>query len=275
MESTRQKSKLGTAIYAIVLAVLILITIFPFVYMVLGAFKNNVDIVNPEKVFMFEPTLNNFKTVFETYRFGRPIKNTAIISVCSTVFSLLIGLPASYAIARFKKRLLQAIILGVRIIPIIAFLVPLYLVFAEVGLTGTYTAIILANMIIALPFIVWVMIPYFESIPKELEEAAFIDGVTRFGAFIKIAIPLSVPGIMTVTIMSFITAWNNLLFGMILGSSDTQTLPTAVLNFISYTEINWGGLMAAAIIITVPIIIISIVLQKYVIQGLQAGAVKG
>jgi len=126
-----------------------------------------------------------------------------------------------------------------------------------------------------LPLIIWIVTPYFESIPKELEEAAFIDGSSVFRSFIQIMVPLSGPGIFTAAILAFIYSWNNFIFALVLSGKNTKTLPMAIFNFISYTEVNWSGLMAAAVVITGPVILISIALQKYVVSGLTAGAVKG
>lgn len=187
--------------FLVVLGVLF-VTVFPFLYMVLGAFKNTVDIVNPSKTFHFVPTVKNFIQVFETYQFQKPLINSLIISFGATGLSLLIGLPASYSMARYKQNMLQIVVLCIRIVPSIAFLVPVYLMFSKIGLTGTYTGIILANMLIAVPFVVWVMIPYFEGVPVELEESALIDGASRMTCFLRIMLPLSLPGIMTVTILS-------------------------------------------------------------------------
>ena len=242
-------------LFCLVVLAILFVTVFPFLYMVLGAFKNTVDIVNPSKTFHFVPTIKNFIQVFETYQFQKPLINSLIISFGATGLSLLIGLPASYSMARYKQNMLQIVVLCIRIVPSIAF--------------------ILANMLIAVPFVVWVMIPYFEGVPVELEESALIDGASRMTCFLRIMLPLSLPGIMTVTILSFINAWNNFMFGLILGNSDTKILPTVIFNFLSHTEINWSGLMAAAIIVTLPIILLSVFLQRYIVQGLTAGAVKG
>ena len=263
------------AVYRIVLLAVLFIFIFPFIYMVLGAFKNTVDIVNPEKLFSFKPTMRNFISLFERYRFAGPLKNSLIISGSATLLSLIVGLPASYSIACYRIRSLQSISLLVRVIPTIAFLVPVYLMFSKLGMVGTYRGIILTHMLIGVPFTVWVMIPYFQNIPKELRESALIDGASQYKVFGEIMIPLSVPAIMTVSVLTFINSWNNFMFGMILGNARTRVLPTLIFNFLSHAEINYAGLMAGASLVTLPVIIISICLQKYVVQGLTAGAVKG
>jgi len=258
------------------LLVLIMIwTLFPFLYMVISSFKTNVDLFNVNKLFFFKPTLKNYIDVFSLYSFAEPLRNTTIITFTAVSLSLLLGVPAAYSIARFNQRLFSTVILAVRIIPGIAYLVPWYIIFTKLGLNGTYVSLIICHMLICLPMIVWVMIPCFEKIPRDLEESAMVDGCTRFLAFRKIMLPLSIPGLITCTLLTFIGSWNNFIFGLILGTSKTQPLPVAIFRFISYTEVNWGGLMAASVVITLPIIIVCMLLQKYIISGLTAGAVKG
>ena len=247
------------------LLVLIMIwTLFPFLYMVISSFKTNVDLFNMDKLFIFKPTLKNYIDVFTLYDFAKPLKNTTIVTCISTVLCLLMGVPAAYSISRFKQHFFSTVILAVRIIPGIAFLVPWYVIFTKLGLNGTYVSLILCHMLIGMPMIVWVM-----------EESAMVDGCTRLDSFLRIMLPLSVPGLITATLLTFIASWNNFIFGLILGTSKTQPLPVAVFSFISYTEVNWGGMMAASVVITLPIIIICMLLQKYIISGLTAGAVNG
>ena len=139
----------------------------------------------------------------------------------------------------------------------------------------TYTALILTHLIVALPLVLWVMIGFFEDVPGELIEAARIDGCSNFSAFLRVALPLVKPGIVATAILSFIFSWNNFLFSLIIAGFKTRTLPIAVYNFLSYEEINWGGLTAAATIITLPVLILSLFVQKHIVRGLTFGALKG
>ncbi|MCL6593440.1 MAG: carbohydrate ABC transporter permease, partial [Alicyclobacillus sp.] len=166
-------------------------------------------------------------------------------------------------------------ILVARIIPGITFLIPWFILFTQLHLVDTFAALILSHMLVGLPFVIWVMISFFEALPHELEEAAAIDGCSRFQAFIRVVLPISGPGIITSSLLTFIFSWNNFMFSIILAGDRTKTLPIAVFNFLSYSEIDWGGLMAAAAIITVPVLIIALLAQRYVVSGLAAGAVKG
>ncbi|AJY77665.1 sugar ABC transporter permease [Paenibacillus beijingensis] len=258
-----------------VIIVLILCATSPFIWMIMASFKKNADILNPDRMLLFDPTLKNYISVFTTYSLIKPIMNSILISVISTVVACVFGLPTAYAIARWKMNFFASIILVIRIIPAISYLVPWHIMFAQMKLSGTYTALVLAYTLSSLPLIIWIMIPYFSMIPKELEQSAVIDGSSLIGSFARIVLPLSMPGILTSAILALIFAWNNFLYALVLSGKNTGTLPMAIFNFISYTKIEWGGLMAATVVITLPIIVISLLLQKYVVSGLTAGAVKG
>ena len=252
------------------------LAVFPIFWMFLSSFQPNQTIINANRgIFDFVPTLENYINVIKKYDFLKYSWNSFVVAALATVFSLIIGLPCAYVVARFKLRKASMIVLLVRMIPGISFLLPWFSIFARLGLRDTYTALILTHMLVALPFIVWIMIPNFESIPMELQEAAWIDGCTQYGAFWRIVLRLSIPGIFTASLLAFIFSWNNFMFSFTLAGRDTTTLPVAIFNFVSYAYIDWGGLMAASVLITLPIMILSLCLQKYIISGLTAGAVKG
>ena len=262
-------------LYWTAVVIVLVAMLMPLWYMFSSSLKRIVDLMNPERIFIFQPIVDNYINVFVDYDFARPIWNSLVIGVVSTVLACLLGLPAAYSIARYKKRKTALLVLSVRIIPGIMFLIPWYIIFARLGLIGTYTSMILAHLLISLPLIVWIVTPYFQSIPRELEEAAFIDGSSVFRSFVQIMIPLSKPGIFTASILAFIFSWNNFMFALVLTGRRTRTLPMAIFNFMSDIAVDWAGLMAAGVVITAPVIIISILLQKYVVSGLTAGAVKG
>jgi multiple sugar transport system permease protein len=149
------------------------------------------------------------------------------------------------------------------------------MIFSRLKMVDTMGAVILAHMLVTMPFIVWVMIPFFEGIPGDLIEAARVDGCTEQYAFLRVVLPISGPGIITGSILAFVFSWNNFMFSAILTGVHTKTLPVAIMSFLAYSEINWGGLMAAAVLITVPVLILAMATQKYIVRGLTAGAVKG
>ena len=271
----RQRKILGKIVFYIFLIVVLAFTLFPFLWMVLAAFKTNAQVTDPNQLFIFKPYFGNFSTVFSRYDFVKPIFNSMVVSVVSTALGLLLGLPSAYAIARAKKHMTSNIILIVRFFPGIAFMLPWYIIFSKIGITDTYLALILSHLLINVPFIVWVMIPYFESIPVELDEAAKVDGCRTLSAFLRVILPLTGPGLITTSLLSIIFSWNNFLFSLILAGGNTRTVPLALLSFVSYASVDWGAMMAAAVVITLPILVISLLAQKYIIAGLTAGAVKG
>lgn len=247
---------------------------FPFVWMLLSSMKNQLQITSG-KLFDLTWSLSNYRDVFMQYNFLHFIVNSLIVAFGSTLGSLVLGLPAAYAIARYKMQGLGLVILAARIVPGISFVIPWFILFTQMKLIGTYTALILSHMLVGLPFVTWIMISFIETIPSELEEAAVVDGCSQAGAFTRIVLPLSGPGIMTSSILSFIFSWNNFMFSLVLAGDRTKTLPLAIFNFMSYSEINWGGLMAAACIITVPVLVIALFVQRYIVSGMAAGALKG
>lgn len=178
-------------------------------------------------------------------------------------------------IARYTQHRLAVFILLARLMPGISFLMPWYIIFSRLGPMDTYVALILSHMLIALPIVVWIMTTYFNTIPREMEESAMVDGATRQYAFLKVILPLSGPGIITATTLSFIFSWNNFMFSQVLSMEKTKTLPIAVYNFLSYAEVDWGGVMAAAVSIMAPAIVLTMIFQRYVVKGLTMGAVKG
>ena len=271
------KRMLTSVVEHLLIYAILFITIFPILWMLLASFEPHQSIINQAAhgIFEFEPTLENYIKVFTEYDFLKYTKNSMIVAVLAVFFSLIIGLPAAYAVARFKMRKSSVVVLLVRMIPGISFLLPWFTIFSKLGLRNTYTSLILSHMLIALPFIIWIMIPNFEAIPRDLGEAACIDGCTQYGAFFRISLRLSTPGIITAALLAFIFSWNNFMFSLVLAGRDTTTLPVAVFNFVSYAYIDWGGLMAASVAITLPIVVLSLCLQKYIISGLTAGAVKG
>lgn len=270
------KQTMPIKILFVLLLLLISIPIlFPFVWMVMSSFKTQVDIISWPPKFIFSPVLMNYNKVFIEQNFLRYMKNSIIVSMASVVLSLILGLPAAYSIARYKQQKLSMFILVARLMPGISFLMPWYIVFSRLRLMDSFTALILSHMLICLPLVVWVMSPYFDSVPRELEEAAMVDGLTQQRAFIKILLPLSGPGVVTATTLSFIFSWNNFMFSQVLSQQKTRTLPIAVYNFLSYVEVDWGAVMAAAVVIMAPAIILTMFFQKYVVKGLTMGAVKG
>jgi multiple sugar transport system permease protein len=243
--------------------------------MLSSSFKTQVDIISWPPKFLFTPTLQNYERVFGEQNFLQFFYNSSVVGLSAVGLSLVLGLPAAYSIARFGQKRLSVFILVARLMPGISFLLPWYIIFSRLGLMDSYAALILSHMLIALPVVVWIMSSYFQTVPQEMEESAMVDGATRQLAFWKIILPLSGPGVVTATTLSFIFSWNNFMFSQVLSMEKTKTLPIAVYNFVSYAEVDWGAVMAVAVAIMTPAIVLTMVFQKYVVKGLTMGAVKG
>jgi multiple sugar transport system permease protein len=270
-----KKKLILNIIFYLIVAGIALVVLFPFLWMLASSFKTQVDIISWPPKFIFTPTLQNYLKVFGEQNFLKYFMNSTIVGAVSVGLSLILGLPAAYSISRYAQKKLAVFILLARLMPGISFLMPWYIIFSRLNLMDSYIALVLSHMLIALPIVVWIMSTYFSTIPREMEESAMVDGATRQYAFFAIILPLSGPGIITATTLSFIFSWNNFMFSQVLSMEKTRTLPIAVYNFVSYAEVDWGGVMAAAVAIMAPAIILTMIFQKYVVKGLTMGAVKG
>lgn len=251
-------------------------TVFLFYWMVTLSLKTQVAATAyPPALFHFKVTLAGYREVFAKNPFGTYTLNSLIVALGTTGLGLLLGLPAAYSIARWREQWLAVLVLVGRIIPGISYLIPWYILFRKAGLIDTYAGLILSHLIVGLPLTIWVMVGFFEDVPAELEEAALIDGCSVYGSFWRVALPLTRPGIVATGILAFIFSWNNFLFSVILAGRDTRTLPIAVFNMISYEEVNWAPLAAAATLITLPVLLLALCVQRHIVAGLTLGAVKG
>lgn len=217
----------------------------------------------------------NYVSVIESNRFGTFFVNSIIVTGLATLFALVIGVPAGYGIARMKATKAAIVILIARITPGLSYLIPLFLLFQWLGLLGTLWPQIIIHLVVTVPIVIWIMIGYFETTPMELEEAAVIDGAGRWQIFRHVALPIARPGIVVAMILSVIFSWNNFVFGIVLAGRETRTLPVAVYNMISFEQLSWGPLAAAALIVTLPVLLLTLFAQRQIVAGLTAGAVKG
>ncbi|ADI15296.1 carbohydrate ABC transporter permease [Truepera radiovictrix] len=271
----KRNARLQSALIYLLMALVLVIILFPFVWMILTSFRNQIANTSPVPVWFFTPTLENYRNVIQRNDFLFFTWNSLVVATLSTLLGLVLGLPAAYSIARFKQNGLALAILIARLTPYITYLVPWYLAFRALGLIDTYVALTLTHLIVGMPLIIWIMISFFEDVPTELEEAAFVDGSSRLGVFFRIVLPLAAPGVVAASILAFIFSWNQFLFSLILSGPNTRPVPVAVFNFISYGQIDFGGLGAAAVLITLPVILLTLVIQRYIVSGLTMGAVKG
>lgn len=247
-----------------------------FIWMISLSLKYEIDnasyppILIPER-FAWE----NYAQVLASNRFLTYFMNTLIVTGSATLLALLVGVPAGYGIARMKAHKSAIVILIARITPGLSYLIPLFLLFQWLGLLGTLVPQIVIHLVVTVPIVIWIMIGYFETTPLELEEAARIDGATRWQIFRHVAMPIAKPGIAVAFILAVIFSWNNFVFGIVLAGRETRTLPVAVYNMISFDQLSWGPLAAAALLVTFPVLLLTMFAQRQIIAGLTAGAVKG
>ena len=257
-------------------AVIVSPAIFVFLWMLSLALKNEIDNLAYPPVFIPDPpTFNNFVQVFEQNSIGRYLWNSIVVSGGATLIALLVGVPAGYGIARTGAHRLTVLILIARMTPALSYLIPLFAVFQFLRLNNTLTALVVTHLVITVPIIVYIMASHFETLPRELEEAAQIDGAGAWTTFRHVALPLARPGIVVAFILSFIFSWNNFVFGAVLSGRETRTLPVAVYNVLTFEQLAWGPLAAAAIIVTLPVLLLTIIIQKEIVVGLTHGGVKG
>jgi len=247
-----------------------------FLWMLSLSLKTEIDNIAYPPVFIpSPPTFANFVAVFEQNSIGRYLWNSIVVSGGATLVALLIGVPAGFGIARAGAHKLTVVILIARMTPALSYLIPLFTVFQFLGLNNTLTALVITHLVITVPIVVYIMAGYFETLPRELEEAALIDGGSVWTTFRYVALPLARPGIVVGTILAFIFSWNNFVFGAVLAGRETRTLPVAVYNVLTFEQLAWGPLAAAAIIVTLPVLLLTILIQKEIVVGLTHGGVKG
>ena len=225
----------------------------------------------------FEVDNASYPPVFipEHFNWGNYATNSLIVTGAATAFALLVGVPAGYGLARMRAHKAAVVILIARITPGLSYLIPLFLLFQWLGLLGTLWPQIIIHLVVTVPIVIWIMIGYFETTPMELEESALIDGATRWQVFRYVALPIARPGIAVAFILAVIFSWNNFVFGIVLAGRETRTLPVAVYNMISFDQLSWGPLAAAALIVTLPVLLLTVFAQRQIVAGLTAGAVKG
>lgn len=226
------------------------------------------------------PTIANYFNIFKVINFGRAFGNSVIVALATTVLAMSVSVAAGYAFARFDfpgRRFLTVGLLLIYMLPTIVLLIPMLAIFKIMGILNTYAALILAESTHAIPFAVYLLTNFFVTVPRDLDEAALIDGCSRFGALMRVVLPMAIPGVIAAALFVFIASWNNFLFAfMFTASEDVRTLPVLLRGFVGgEAGIFWGQVMAAAVMTTLPVAIVFLVFQRYLIRGLAAGAVKG
>lgn len=254
--------------------------LFPVFWMVLTSFKLQRDIFTSPPTLFFTPTIQTYTTYLANADVPGRMLNTVIVAVGSALVSIVSGSMAGYALARIPLRgaaTIGTLMLLSRGVPPIALAVPMFLVARNLEITDRHITLILAYCTFLIPYVMWLMRGFFMALPKELEESATIDGCSRFGAFFRIIVPISLPGLISTFIFSIILAWEELLFALVLTSRNAVTVPVAVAGIAAdmVTGVNWGALCAVGTITVVPVVVFSLAVQKWLIKGLSDGATKG
>lgn len=257
------------------IAVVGVVILLPIAWMVLSSFKPSSQVTAYPPQLFFAPTLDNYRQLFETTPFARYTLNSAIVTTGSTLIGLLLGVPAAFAVSWTRITWPATVTLLARMAPGTLFLLPWYLAFRELGLIGSYTALVLTHAVITMPIVIWVLLPFFDAIPRSVLESAQVDGCQVPRILWRIALPLVGPGLVVSAILAFVFSWNYFLFALVLANGDTKTLIAASFNFIGEGATYWGALMAAATLIALPPLVMAFAVQRKLVDGLSIGAVKG
>ena len=261
--------------------------LFPLYWILLMSLKNFRDIITYPPKFLFTPTLANYKEILLDNKslftltsippYVKYLLNSVITTVGAVALSLLVGLPAAYSLARSQIKGRESVsftFLSFRFAPELMVILPLFTIFKNVGLYDTFFGLIFVHQLITLPLVIWIMLGFFRDVPMVIEEAARIDGASVWMTFYKIILPMTQPGIGSALIISFIFSWNNLLFGLIMSGNSTMPITMGILQAMTFDQIKWGLMAAAAIFSAIPGIIIAIFFQKFLVRGLTLGAIK-
>lgn len=257
------------------IAIVAFLILAPIAWMVLASFKPSAEVTAYPPKLIFTPTLANYVQLFGKTPFAHYTWNSAVITIGSTLIGILLGVPASFAVSWTRITWPATVTLLARMAPGTLFLLPWYVMFRELGMIGSYWALILTHAVITMPIVIWVLLPYFDNIPRSVLESAQVDGCSVPRILWRIALPLVTPGLTVAAILSFVFSWNYFLFALVLSNGDTKTLIAASFNFIGEGAQNWGALMAAATLIALPPLVLAFFVQRRLVSGLAMGAVKG
>ncbi len=274
------KRRIQTGVLYVLILCVVVLSIFPFYYAVLSSFRSGTELFSSSLVPDFS-TIDNYIGIFTAQPFGTNILNSIIVATSVVVLSLFIAVTASYALARISFRgrgLLLMTILSVSMFPQVAILSGMFELIRALGVYNSLPGLIIPNTVLTLPFTVWVLTTFMRELPKELEEAALVDGASSWTIVRRVFLPLMWPALVTTGLLAFIAAWNEFLFALTFTlSNDVRTVPVAIalMSGASEFELPWGRIMAASVVVTVPIVVLVLVFQRKIVAGLTAGAVKG
>ncbi|UZX16077.1 carbohydrate ABC transporter permease [Thermus sp. PS18] len=269
-------------LFYLLVAFVVVYSVFPFGWAVISSFKPSDALFASNPSFLPLPfTLDHYRNVFLQANFGRNLLNSVVVAGGATLLSLVLGVLAAYALGRLPfppRNAVLYLVLAMTMFPQISVLGGLFMLLRQAGLFNTHLGLILSYLLFTLPFTVWVLVGYFKGLPRELEEAAYVDGATPLQTLVRIMLPLTGPGLVTTGLLAFIAAWNEYLFALTFTVGDkVKTVPPAIASFGGATpfEIPWGSIMAASVVVTVPLVVLVLIFQQRIVAGLTAGAVKG
>lgn len=253
-----------------------LVFLLPILWIVRTSFTTKAIAYQIPPKWIITPTFENFAAIFNKYPFGQYFINSLGISLISTALSVFLGAMAAYWLARQTRGgdFIKISILGTQMLPPIVMVIPIFLLVKNLGILDSWIALIITYMTFNLPYVIWLLIGFFETIPKDLDEACEIDGCTKFQAFFKVVLPLTAPGIMASAVFGFLTAWNEFLFALVLTGTKSRTLPVAIANLETQQGVMIAELCAATVLIILPVIVLSFFIQKYLVSGMTFGSVK-
>jgi len=273
----RIKKKLLTLTIVVMTLAVLIVELMPILVVISSGFKRDIDIWS-KGPFYFKPTLESYKQVLSNGDLLISLKNSLFVGFISTLISIVVGSMASYGLTRYVfkfKETIAYMFLSFRMIPQISLVIPLYVMFSFLKLRDTLTGVILAHISFNVPYVIWLLLPFFAAVPCDYEEAARIDGATEMQVFWKVFFPLVSPGLVVASVFAFLMSWNEFLYALILSSVNAKTAPVAVNGLLGQYAPKWGQLTAAGTIMLIPVFVITLTLQKYIIKGLVSGGIKG
>ncbi len=265
------------------LAFFTLITLFPLYTVVISSIKPLADVRSTFRWVPSKITFAPYADIWSTIPLARYFLNSLLISLGATAISVLVAILAAYAISRHRfsgRGVFSLTVLSTQMFPGILFLLPLFVIYVNleralgIQLYGSYAGLIITYLTFALPFSIWMLVGYFDSIPRELEQAAMVDGTTALGALFRVLVPVSMPGIVAVAIFAFMTAWGEVLFASVMTNDTTRTLAVGLQGYSTQNDVYWNQIMAASLVVSIPVVAGFLLLQRYLVAGLTAGAVK-
>ncbi|WP_260445520.1 carbohydrate ABC transporter permease [Metabacillus elymi] len=274
----KMKKRLWLLFVISLTCILAMLFLGPYVYLLLTSLKPSAEAVSsPPTLWPSKFSFENYRNMFDYLPVGKYFANSLITAITSTFISVLLGSMAAYGISRFTSvtgKYFLLFTLVIRMVPMISIAIPMYMIIKNMGLIDTHLALVLVYTSVNVPFAIWLMIGFFDSIPKEFDEAARIDGCSWLGSFIRVIIPVSLPGLATTAIFTFMLAWNDFLFALLMTSTNAKTATVGISEFLTAYNLDLGPMTAAAVSFSLPVMIFSLFLQRYIVSGMTLGAVK-